>query len=157
MTKGSVTHCLPQRPPPTSTVRATARHGQAAVPGGTISSPPGPGGNDATRKRYSPDVLPDHCGGCRMSPPPGTLHAPTSGSAVRTGAGASTGQPTTGTLAKYKTETQAKQACAGDTVVWANTSSKALHASGDKYYGHTKRGAYVCQSAAQNAGYHLAQ
>ena len=92
-----------------------------------------------------------------MSPPPGTLHAPTSGSAVRTGAGASTGHPTTGTLAKYKTETQAKQACAGDTVVWANTSSKALHPSGDKYYGHPKRGAYVCQSAAQNAGYHLAQ
>ena len=92
-----------------------------------------------------------------MSPPPGTLHAPTSGSAVRTGAGASTGQPTTSTLAKYKTETQAKQACAGDTVVWANTSSKALHASGDKYYGHTKRGAYVCQSAAQNVGYHLAK
>jgi hypothetical protein len=31
------------------------------------------------------------------------------------------------------------------------------HASGDKYYGQTKRGAYVCQSAAQNAGYHLAK
>ena len=92
-----------------------------------------------------------------MSPPPGSLHAPTSGSAVRTGAGASTGQPTTGTLARYKTEAEAKQACAGDTVVWANTSSKVLHASGDKYYGHTKRGAYVCQSAAQNVGYHLAK
>ena len=92
-----------------------------------------------------------------MSPPPGTLHAPTSGSAVKTGAGASTGHPTTHTLARYKTEAEAKQACAGDTVVWANTSSKALHASGDKYYGHTKRGAYVCQSAAQNVGYHLAK
>jgi hypothetical protein len=42
-------------------------------------------------------------------------------------------------------------------VVWANTSSKALHPSGDKYYGHTKRGAYVCQTVAQNAGYHLAK
>jgi hypothetical protein len=29
-----------------------------------ISSPSCPGGNDATRKRYSPDVLPDHRGGC---------------------------------------------------------------------------------------------
>jgi hypothetical protein len=66
-------------------------------------------------------------------------------------------QPTTRTLARYKTEAEAKQACAGDTVVWANTSSKVLHASGDKYYGHTKRGAYVCQSVAQNAGYHLAK
>jgi hypothetical protein len=63
----------------------------------------------------------------------------------------------THTLARYKTEGEAKQACAGDTVVWANTSSKVLHASGDKYYGHTKRGAYVCQSVAQNAGYHLAK
>ena len=86
------------------------------------------------------------------SPPPGTLHAPSSGSTV-----VSTSQPTTHTLARYKTEAEAKQACAGDTVVWANTSSKVLHASGDKYYGHTKRGAYVCQSVAQNAGYHLAK
>ncbi len=86
------------------------------------------------------------------SPPPGTLHAPT-----RTGAGTSTGQPTTSAMARYKTETEAKQACAGDAVVWANTSSKVLHASGDKYYGHTKRGAYVCQTAAQGAGYHLAK
>ncbi len=88
-----------------------------------------------------------------MSPPPSTLHAPT-----RTAAGGS-GQPATRstTLARYKTETEAKQACAGDTVVWANTSSKVLHPSGDKYYGHTKRGAYVCQMAAQNVGYHLAK
>ena len=88
-----------------------------------------------------------------MSPPPSTLNAPT-----RTGAGAS-GQPTTRTttLVRYKTETEAKQACVGDTVVWANTSSKVLHPSGDKYYGHTKRGAYVCQTAAQSAGYHLAK
>jgi len=87
-----------------------------------------------------------------MSPPPGTLHAPSSGSAA-----VSTSQPTTRALARYKTEAEAKQACAGDTVVWANTSSRVLHASGDKYYGHTKRGAYVCQSVAQNAGYHLAK
>jgi hypothetical protein len=87
-----------------------------------------------------------------MSPPPGTLHAP-----IRTGAGTTTGQPTAHTLARYKTEGEAKQACVGDTVVWANTSTKVLHASGDKYYGQTKRGAYVCQTAAQNAGYHLAK
>lgn len=87
-----------------------------------------------------------------MSPPPSTLHAPT-----RTGAGTSMGQPTSRSLGRYKTEIEAKQACPGDTVVWANTSTKVLHASGDKYYGHTKRGAYVCQTAAQNAGYHLAK
>jgi hypothetical protein len=57
-------------------------------------------------------------------------------------------------LAKYKTEADAKGACGSDPIVWANTSSKILHASGDKYYGHTKHGAFVCQSAAQKAGYH---
>ena len=87
------------------------------------------------------------------SPSPSTLNAPPT-----TGAGASS-QPTARTTAlmRYKTETEAKQACGGDAVVWANTSSKVLHPSGDKYYGHTKRGAYVCQTAAQSAGYHLAK
>ena len=48
----------------------------------------------------------------------------------------------------------AKQACGADTVVWVNTSgSKAWHVSGDKYYGHTKRGAYMCgQAGSGSAG-----
>ena len=56
---------------------------------------------------------------------------------------------------QFQSEGAAKQACGADAVVWANTSgSKAWHVSGDKYYGHTKRGAYMCQQAAQQAGYH---
>ena len=56
---------------------------------------------------------------------------------------------------QFQSEGVAKQACGADTVVWANTSdSKAWHVSGDKYYGHTKRGAYMCEQAAQQAGYH---
>ena len=56
---------------------------------------------------------------------------------------------------QFQSESAAKQACGTDAVVWANTSgSKAWHVSGDKYYGHTKRGAYMCQQAAQQAGYH---
>ena len=56
---------------------------------------------------------------------------------------------------QFQSESAAKQACGADAVVWANTSgSKAWHVSGDKYYGHTKRGAYLCQQAAQQAGYH---
>jgi hypothetical protein len=43
----------------------------------------------------------------------------------------------------------------GDPVVWENTSTKVYHLSGDKYYGNTKHGAYVCQSAADGAGYHV--
>ena len=56
---------------------------------------------------------------------------------------------------QFQSEGAAKQACGADAVVWANTSgSKAWHVSGDKYYGHTKRGAYMCRQAAQEAGYH---
>ena len=56
---------------------------------------------------------------------------------------------------QFQSEGAAKQACGADAVVWANTSgSKAWHVSGDKYYGHTKRGIYMCRQAAQQAGYH---
>ena len=56
---------------------------------------------------------------------------------------------------QFQSESAAKQACGADAVVWANTSgSKAWHVSGDKYYGHTKRGAFMCRQAAQQAGYH---
>jgi hypothetical protein len=90
-----------------------------------------------------------------MSPPPGTLQAPPATTATtKPPSTASTSHRTTATLAKYKTEADAKGACGSDPIVWANTSSKILHANGDKYYGHTKHGAYVCQSAAQKAGYH---
>ena len=93
-----------------------------------------------------------------MSPPPGTLHAPPATTATtKPPATASTSHSTTATLSQYKTEADAKGACGSDPIVWANTSSKVLHANGDKYYGHTKHGAYVCQSAAQKAGYHAAK
>jgi Tfp pilus assembly protein PilX len=56
---------------------------------------------------------------------------------------------------QFSSETAAKQACAADTIVWVNTGgSKAWHVSGDKYYGHTKHGAYMCEQAAKQAGYH---
>jgi hypothetical protein len=59
------------------------------------------------------------------------------------------------TAQQFKTETDAKSACGGQPVVWANTSSHVLHASGTRYYGKTKKGAYMCQSSAEQAGYHM--
>ncbi len=41
---------------------------------------------------------------------------------------------------------------AGDPVVWVNTSSKVFHVQGDSYYGKTKHGKYMCQTAAVAAG-----
>lgn len=93
-----------------------------------------------------------------MSPAPGTLQVPPAATATtKPPPTVSTSHHTTATLAKYTTEAAAKGACGSDPIVWANTSSKILHANGDKYYGHTKHGAYVCQSAAQKAGYRVAK
>ena len=54
----------------------------------------------------------------------------------------------------YAMESEAKAHCPTDAVVWANTSSKAYHKSGTKYYGKTKHGAYMCLKDAEVAGYH---
>lgn len=41
---------------------------------------------------------------------------------------------------------------ASDPVVWVNTKSNVFHVRGDKYFGTTKHGKYLCQSAAVAAG-----
>lgn len=56
---------------------------------------------------------------------------------------------------QFTTEAAAKAHCPGETIVWANLgSSKAYHLSGDRYYGKTKHGAYMCQKDADRAGFH---
>jgi hypothetical protein len=58
---------------------------------------------------------------------------------------------------QFSDESAAKSHCDGDPVVWANLSgSKAYHVSGDRYYGKTKTGAYMCQKEADQSGYHAA-
>jgi hypothetical protein len=58
---------------------------------------------------------------------------------------------------QFSDESAARSHCAGDPVVWANLGgSKAYHTSDDRYYGKTKKGAYMCQKEADQSGYHAA-
>lgn len=58
---------------------------------------------------------------------------------------------------QYATEGQAKFRCVGGTVVWANLDSKIYHFSGNKTYGQTKAGAYMCERDAQSQGMRAAK
>ncbi len=44
--------------------------------------------------------------------------------------------------------------CPGDSVVWVNLRSRGYHMQGDKFFGHTKRGKFMCRKAADAAGDH---
>jgi hypothetical protein len=58
---------------------------------------------------------------------------------------------------QFSSEQAATAHCPGDTVVWVNLgSSKAYHMSGNKYYGKTKHGAFMCQKEADQSGFHAA-
>jgi hypothetical protein len=58
---------------------------------------------------------------------------------------------------QYATEGQAKFRCMNGTVVWANLDSKIYHFSGNKTYGQTKAGAYMCESDATAQGMRAAK
>ncbi len=60
-------------------------------------------------------------------------------------------------VAQFQTEAAAQASCPSDTVVWLNTKSGVWHLKGNKYYGNTKHGAYVCENAARAAGDHQAK
>jgi hypothetical protein len=77
--------------------------------------------------------------------------APTTAPAAPSGAATASGSPT-----QFSSQSDAASKCSGDTVVWANSTSKALHLSGDRYFGKSKHGFYACEKDAMSAGYHIA-
>lgn len=58
---------------------------------------------------------------------------------------------------EFTTGAQAKARCPMGTVVWANLPSKIYHFAGTHNYGHTKRGAYMCEQDAQSSGMRAAK
>ena len=72
-------------------------------------------------------------------------------------------QPTPRTTAtptragQYASEGEAKSHCSGELVVWANTKSNIYHFSGNRNYGNTKSGAYMCEREATAAGMRAAK
>jgi hypothetical protein len=42
--------------------------------------------------------------------------------------------------------------CPGDKVVWVNTKSHVYHYQGERYFGSTKEGQFLCEQAAVKEG-----
>lgn len=55
-------------------------------------------------------------------------------------------------LSMYQSQDAAQDHCPSDTVVWLNTHSGVYHFQGERWYGRTKNGAYVCEKDADAAG-----
>ena len=67
------------------------------------------------------------------------------------------GAPSALRAGQYTTELAARASCPSDTVVWVNTPTGIYHYSGARYYGHTRRGAYMCEAEARASGYRAAR
>jgi hypothetical protein len=52
----------------------------------------------------------------------------------------------------FHSEQEAKQHCPNDAVVWVNTKTGIYHLKGERWYGATKDGAYVCRKEADAEG-----
>jgi hypothetical protein len=66
--------------------------------------------------------------------------------------GAALAAPTSANLPMFATEDVAQKHCPKDTVVWLNIPSGIYHLKGERWYGRTKHGDYVCQKEADAAG-----
>ena len=67
------------------------------------------------------------------------------------------GSPSALRAGQYTTELAARARCPTDTVVWVNTPTGVYHYSGTRYYGRTRRGAYMCEADARASGYRAAR
>jgi len=52
----------------------------------------------------------------------------------------------------FQTQQSAVDHCPKDIVVWVNTKTGVYHFQGERWYGATAQGAYVCQKEADRGG-----
>ncbi len=62
------------------------------------------------------------------------------------------GAPAPSGAGQFASPQEAQSRCPGATVVWVNEHSQVYHFAGTRDYGNTKRGAYMCEADAQEAG-----
>jgi hypothetical protein len=55
-------------------------------------------------------------------------------------------------LDQFQSEQAAQTDCPSDTVVWLNLPTGVFHFKGQRWYGRTKDGAYVCKKEAEKEG-----
>jgi hypothetical protein len=125
------------------------RSGQALnQPSG--QAPPAPGRTTGAAPPASPDRT---TGAAPPASPNRTTVAPPPASPNRT---IGLGTPA-GAANQFSTEAQAKAQCGPDTVVWANLQSKIYHFAGNKDFGTTKSGAFMCERQATAQGIRAAK
>jgi hypothetical protein len=86
------------------------------------------------------------------APKPATAAAPAAPASVPAAKRAAAAATAPAGANEFPAEAQAKVHCPTDTVVWANLDSKIYHFSGNKDYGTTKKGAYMCEKDAMAQG-----
>jgi hypothetical protein len=99
------------------------------------------------------------------TPAPAPAPAPQSGSlfpwqqpsAPASAPAPNVGSPSALRAGQFTTELAARARCPTDTVVWVNTPTGVYHYSGTRYYGRTRRGAYMCEADARASGYRAAR
>jgi hypothetical protein len=55
-------------------------------------------------------------------------------------------------LDQFQSEQAAQKHCPSDIVVWLNLPTGVFHFKGQRWYGRTKDGAYVCKKEAEKEG-----
>ena len=58
-------------------------------------------------------------------------------------------------VALFPTEQSAQQHCPSDIVVWLNLPSGIYHLKGERWYGRTKNGAFLCEKEADQQGHRM--